>query len=298
MWLPWPPALALALVLVAFVAVSRRSTDRRVGVARAFAGEIALILALYALWRYAGGISVMKVDHALDRGRELWDLERRLHLPSELTLQRAVLGHPLVVQAANRYYAIMHVPALIAVLIWAFVWHRDRYPLVRNTLALTTGACLAIQLIPLAPPRMYPGLGFVDTAHLYGQSVYGAVGTGISDQLSAMPSVHVGWAVLVGLAAVLFGTSRWRWLVVAHPVLTLLVVAITANHWWLDGAAAVVLLAVSAGVHVGVTRGVARWGRPGMAEPAAEPAARGPRPRSRPGRQALGGDGHAGGAGA
>ena len=49
MWLPWPPALALALVLVAFVAVSRRSTDRRVGVARAFAGEIALILALYAL---------------------------------------------------------------------------------------------------------------------------------------------------------------------------------------------------------------------------------------------------------
>ena len=270
MWLPWPPALALALVLVAFVAVSRRSTDRRVGVARAFAGEIALILALYALWRYAGGISVMKVDHALDRGRELWDLERRLHLPSELTLQRAVLGYPLLVQAANRYYAVMHVPALIALLIWAFVWHRDRYPLVRNTLALTTGACLAIQLIPLAPPRMYPGLGFVDTAHLYGQSVYGAVGTGISDQLSAMPSVHVGWAVLVGLAAVLFGTSRWRWLVVAHPVLTVLVVAITANHWWLDGVIAVVLLAASAGLHVGVTRGVARWGRPRAPEPRGE----------------------------
>ena len=270
MWLPWPPASALAFVLVGFVAVARRSDDRRIGVARAFAGEVALVLALYALWRYAGGISVMKVDHALDRGRALWDLERRLHLPSELTLQQAVLNHPLVVQAANRYYAVMHVPALIAVLIWAFVWHRDRYPLVRNTLALTTAACLALQLIPLAPPRMYPSLGFVDTAHLYGQSVYGAVGTGISDQLSAMPSVHVGWAVLVGLAAVLFGTSRWRWLVLAHPVLTVLVVAITANHWWLDGVVAVVLLVASAGAHVAVTRGMARWGRRPRPEPVGE----------------------------
>jgi hypothetical protein len=270
MWLPWPPALALAVVLLAFVGVSRRRADRWVTVARAFAGEIALILVLYALWRYAGGISVMKVDHALDRGRELWDLERRLHLPSELALQRAVLPHPLLVQAANRYYAVMHVPALIAVLLWAFVWHRDRYPLVRNTLALLTGACLAIQLIPLAPPRMYPGLGFVDTAHLYGQSVYGAVGTGISDQLSAMPSVHVGWAVLVGLAAVLFGTSRWRWVVVAHPVLTVLVVAITANHWWLDGALAVVLLVVAAGIHLGVSWAMARV-QPALTAPAAEP---------------------------
>lgn len=272
MWLPWPPALALAGVLGTFALVARRTPDRRIGMARAFAGEIALILALYALWRYAGGISVMKVDGAMGRGRELADLERRLHLPSELAFQRSVLDHPLLVQAANRYYAIMHVPALIAVLVWAFTWHRDRYPLVRTTLALLTAACLAIQLIPLAPPRMFPGMGFVDTAHLYGQSVYGAVGTGISDQLSAMPSVHVGWAVLVGLAAVFIGTSRWRWVVLAHPVLTILVVVVTANHWWLDGAVAVVLLGIAAGMHVGVQRGVARWGRPQRERPPGEPA--------------------------
>jgi len=254
MWLPWPPALALAVVGVAFVVSTRGSADRRIVVVRAFAGEISLILALYALWRYAGGISVMKVDHALDRGNAVWDLEQRLHLPSELSFQRAVLPYPLLVQAANRYYAIMHVPALIAVLIWAFVWHRDRYPLVRNTLALLTGACLLIQLVPVAPPRLFPGLGFVDTGHLYGQSVYGAVGTGISDQLSAMPSVHVGWAVLVGLAAVLFGTSKWRWVVVAHPVATIAAVTVTANHWWLDGVVAVVLLVAAAGLHLAISR--------------------------------------------
>lgn len=220
----------------------------------AFASELALVLGLYALWRIAGHLSVMKVDHALDRGRAIWDVEQALHLPSELALQQAVLPHPLLVQASNLYYAVAHVPAVIALLLWAFLLHRDRYPRVRNVLALLTGACLLVQLWPVAPPRLVPDLGFVDTAHLYGQSVYGAVGTGVSDQLSAMPSLHVGWAVLVGVAVVLIGTSPWRWLVVAHPVLTVLVVGVTANHWWLDGVVAAVILGASVALDTLVRR--------------------------------------------
>jgi len=194
----------------------------------------------------AGTISVWNVDGALDRGQAIWDLEQTLRFPSELHLQQVFLEHPLWIQAANGYYAIAHVPAIIALLLWAFIRHRDRYPQVRNVLALVTGACLVVQLVAVAPPRMFPGLGFVDSGHLYGQSVYTAVGTGVSDQLSAMPSLHVGWAVLVGVAAVLISSSRWRWLVLAHPVVTLVVVAATANHWWLDGVVAVVILGLAA----------------------------------------------------
>ena len=246
MWLPWPPAILMALLLWGGVWVSRRSPDRRVVVARAFAGETALVLALYSLWRIAGTISVWNVDGALGRGRSIWDLEQAVRMPSELRLQQIFLEHPIWIQAANGYYAIAHVPAIIALLLWAFICHRDTYPRVRNVLALVTGACLVVQLVAVAPPRMYPGLGFVDSGHLYGQSVYTAVGTGVSDQLSAMPSLHVGWAVLVGVAAVLISSSRWRWLVLAHPVVTLVVVAATANHWWLDGVVAVVILALAA----------------------------------------------------
>ena len=246
MWLPWPPAILMALALWAGVWLGRRSADRRVIVARAFAGETALVLALYALWRVAATVSVWNVDGALGRGRSIWDLEQMLRFPSELRLQQIFLEHPIWIQAANGYYAIVHVPAIIALLLWAFIRHRDRYPRVRNVLALVTGACLAVQLVAVAPPRMYPGLGFVDSGHLYGQSVYTAVGTGVSDQLSAMPSLHVGWAVLVGVAAVLISSSRWRWLVLAHPVVTLTVVAATANHWWLDGVVAVAILALAA----------------------------------------------------
>jgi hypothetical protein len=106
------------------------------------------VLGLYALWRIAGRLSVMKVDHAVDRGHTIWHVEQALHLPSELALQQLALAHPLVVQAANLYYAVAHVPAVIAMLLWAFIWHRDPYARVRNVLALSTGACLAVQLVP------------------------------------------------------------------------------------------------------------------------------------------------------
>ena len=168
---------------------------------------------------------------------------RPLHLPSELAVQAAALPHSWLIQGSNLYYAGAHAPALGIFLVWLFLRHRDQYPPWRNVIAILTFVCLAIQLIPVAPPRLLPELGFVDTAHLYGQSVYGAVvGTGSFDQLSAMPSVHVGWAVAIGVAVVLVSTSRWRWLVLAHPIATAYVVVVTANHWWLDGIVAVAIL--------------------------------------------------------
>jgi MFS superfamily sulfate permease-like transporter len=57
-----------------------------------------------------------------------------------------------------------------------------------------------------------------------------------------MPSLHVGWSVLVALAAIRISRSRWRWLTVLHPVVTVVSVTVTANHWWLDGVAAAIIL--------------------------------------------------------
>jgi hypothetical protein len=244
-WLPWPYAIAGALALGGYGWAARPSR-RWVEHALPFAREIALILVLYALWRIAGQLSVMHTAGAEQRGLQIWNLERDLHLPSELSFQQAVLPHPWLAQLANVYYAIVHVPALIAMLVWLFVRHRDRYPAVRNTLALATGACLLIQLVPVMPPRLFPQLGFVDTGHLYGQSVYTQLGRGASDQLSAMPSVHIAWAVLVGAVVLMASTSRWRWLVLLHPITTAVVVVVTANHWWLDGIVAIVLLVAAA----------------------------------------------------
>jgi hypothetical protein len=82
-----------------------------------------------------------------------------------------------------------------------------------------------------------------DVAMEYGQSVYGTTFGGVqADSYSAMPSVHVAWCVLVAVAVIKVSRSRWRWLVLAHPILTVAVIVVTANHYWLDGVAAVALL--------------------------------------------------------
>jgi PAP2 superfamily protein len=134
---------------------------------------------------------------------------------------------------------------VIGCLLWVYIWHRRTYPQVRTTLVLFTAGALLIQLVPVAPPRMLPGDNMIDTAVQYGQSVYGSVAGFNADQLSAMPSVHVGWALLVALVVVQVSRSHWRWLVFSYPALTLLAVVVTANHFWLDGIAAAVLLALA-----------------------------------------------------
>jgi hypothetical protein len=244
-WLSWDLAALLAVCLEAAVLAARRYRAGRWGAFVAFGTEVSLVAGLYAVWQLIATYAPSTVAGAVGHGKSLWHLEQALHLPSELTMQKPVLNHPLLAEASNVFYAVVHVPALGIFLLWLFFRHRDHYPYYRNALAVLTFACFVIQLIPVAPPRLIPGLGFVDTALRFHQSVYGPAGTGVSDQLSAMPSLHVGWACLIALAAIRVSRSRWRWLVIAHPALTMVVVVVTANHFWLDGVAAAGLLALS-----------------------------------------------------
>jgi len=234
----WQQAGLLAVALGVVSLALRRADVPRLRPLTPFATESCLIAALYSIWQLAGELSVTGTSGAFERGGWIERAERDWHLPAEAAVQRLILAHPLVTEAANLYYATMHFGMLFVFLLWLFVAHRERYTSVRTTLALTTLACLVIQLLPVAPPRLLGG--YVDTAARYGQSVY-TLGID-ADQFSAMPSVHVAWAVLIGWYAVRIGRSRWRWLAVAHPVLTVFVVVATANHFWLDGIVAVAVL--------------------------------------------------------
>jgi hypothetical protein len=209
-----------------------------------FAREAGVVTVLYALWQLAGNLAVGGLGQAMAHAWWIWHTERSLGLPSELAVQRLLLPHPLLAQIANLYYATMHFGVLIAMLIWLFVRHRDAYPAVRNAMAASTAICLLVSFIPVAPPRMLTSLGFVDLAARYGESVYGAAGANVgADQLSAMPSVHVCWSVLVAWAVITASTSRWRWLILAHPIVTVFVVVGTGNHYWADGIVSIAIVA-------------------------------------------------------
>jgi PAP2 superfamily protein len=243
-WLPWQDATELAGASAAGWAATCRRTRAWARSVRPWAKELTLILLLYALWQFAGAWSLGRASAAMTRGQAIWSAERAIHLPSERAVQAIVLPHTTLLHWLNWYYAAVHVPALGACLVWLFVRHRSVYPRVRTAVALVTGASLVIQLFPVAPPRLLPHLGVVDTGAVVGPSVYRRGAPGL-DQLSAMPSLHVGWAVIVAVGVIWASRSQWRWLALAYPVLTMFTVVATGNHYWADGLVATALCAAA-----------------------------------------------------
>ncbi len=272
--MPWPSweqaAVATLLSLVAWVVVSRLPRSR-VGDALIPAfREFALVAGLYAIWRLARMLPITHEAGAIDRARDIDRFQHALHLPTEISVQHFVIAHDWLARFVNGYYAIVHVPALIAFMVWAFVRHRDRYPHWRNGLVAVTAGCLVIRFLRVAPPRFVDELGFVDLSTRYGLGVYGDVGTGVSDQFAAMPSIHVGWAAVVALGTFAMTRSRVRWIVLMHLPVTVFVVAATGHHWWMDGVVALLLLVVGLRVDA--------WTR--RRSPDSAPRSRSSRPRS------------------
>ncbi|HSR82691.1 MAG TPA: phosphatase PAP2 family protein [Streptosporangiaceae bacterium] len=252
--LNWQQAAGAAACLAITSAALRAARKPRLTSVSLFTRETALVVGLFALWQYAGSFALMGPGGALGRARWIWHVERVVRMPSETATQHVFLPHPLLIQFFNLYYDLLHFPVLIACLIWLFVRHRASYARWRTTIVAFTGISLLVQLIPVAPPRMLPATGLVDTGVVYHQSVYSNASGFNADQLSAMPSVHVGWAILVAIAIIATAHGRWRWLAVLYPVMTTLAVVATANHFWLDGVAAAAILAIVLGAQIWVRR--------------------------------------------
>ena len=245
-WVTWDQAAITALLSFAVTMLLRRlpTTKWRARIVPVTT-ELSLISALYTLWRLALKLPLDQPSGAIERARQIDRFQHWLHMPTELSLQQFVLQHDWLAQATNFYYAVFHVPAMILFLVWIFIRHRNKYPRWRSSLAMLTAACLVIRYIRVAPPRFLPELGYIDLATRYGLSVYGPVGTGVSDQFAAMPSIHVGWAAIVSFGIVFSSTSRWRWMYLSHLLITVLAVSATGNHWWLDGVAAIAILGLA-----------------------------------------------------
>jgi hypothetical protein len=237
----WQAAVWTAVaLLVLTVALRLRGWTRWAAVAR----EVTIVASLYASWQYIGSITHRNVEGAQANALTVLHWQQALHLPSELAMQAWMLPHPWLVQVANAYYVYGHFNPVIALLAWVWWRHRASYGRVRLLLCLLTATAFVVHFIAVAPPRLMPELGFHDVALEYDQSVYGSFGAGIPGQLLAMPSLHVGWAILLAYVVVTTARSRWRWVVLLHPIAMSVDVAVTANHWWADGIVSAGLLAL------------------------------------------------------
>ncbi|MFF4099380.1 phosphatase PAP2 family protein [Streptomyces sp. NPDC001903] len=207
--------------------------------------ELLLVAGLFAVYKAGRMLSTDRTEEAFRNAGRIWDAERTLHLPGEGAVQRLLLHGDALVHTANTYYAAVHFPATALFLIWLYVRRPGHYLWARRVLAVLTGAALALHLaFPLAPPRMLGAAHLVDTAQVYGPSVYRAAPATdtMANQFAAMPSLHFGWALMLALGMIAATRSRLRVLWLLHPLVTLLVVVGTANHYWLDAIVATVLL--------------------------------------------------------
>lgn len=209
-----------------------------------------VVVAVYQGYKWARLLTKDYRTTAMRNADRVAGWERRMGLLVEDDLQRFALQHPDIIWFLNRYYSYVHFSATVVFLIWLYVRHGDVYGRVRRVLLASTVVALAVHvLFPLAPPRLLPSMGFVDTISRFGPKIYQNPSVAaVVNQIAAMPSLHFGWAIIVAWAVVRALRHPLRWLVVLHPVVTLAAIVFTANHWWLDAAIAAVIVVATAWV--------------------------------------------------
>jgi membrane-associated phospholipid phosphatase len=218
-------------------------------------GPLDLVLQL-AIWfgfiyayRYTRGVADRNPFKAFHNGLQVADLEHRLTGLWELSLQSLVASSGLLREMTFLTYWHSQFTVLGLAMLWVYFWRNERFVHFRNTLLLANLIGLVgFILVPTAPPRMFPELGFVDTLATFGINHDSAV-VRDSNPYAAMPSLHAADSLIIGVGLALMVRSRWLkalWLL--WPAWVWFSVIATGNHFWLDIVAGIVVAAVAAAI--------------------------------------------------
>ncbi|MEU6197999.1 bifunctional glycosyltransferase 87/phosphatase PAP2 family protein [Streptomyces sp. NPDC047061] len=179
-------------------------------------------------------------------GHQIHDIERFLHIDIEHWANHTVYGIGWLRSFLDFYYESFHFVVPLTVLAVLYVRRPVDYRWARTALGFATGfALIGFWLYPLAPPRLMPGLGIIDTVHGpqdFAKPDYGTL-TQLTNQYAAMPSLHFGWSLWCGIVIAVVAPKWWlKAFGLIHPLLTVSAIIGTGNHWVLDavGGAAVV----------------------------------------------------------
>ncbi len=224
------------------------------------AAEILLLASTFPLYYLVRGQAKERVGEAVSRGVDIVEFEKSLGIFWEVELQQAILNYDWMVQALNAFYLYGHLPVIGAMALWLYFWHRPQYLLMRNAFLISGAIGLFFYLnFPTAPPRLLAehgyDFGLVDTVVEQYHQGRPLTPNFFVNQYAALPSLHFGWNLLVGMAIWLATKNILiRVFAVVMPLAMFTDIILTANHYIVDAFAA--LPVVLAGV--GVTLG-ARW---------------------------------------
>ncbi|MDQ1392612.1 MAG: hypothetical protein QOF30_1589 [Acidimicrobiaceae bacterium] len=217
--------------------------------------EVLYILAFYAAYtavRDLRGNRPVSRAQAFTNARRIISLERFFGLFQEHRIQSWFLHFHLLVRTLDDFYGTAHFVITLVALVYLFRRQPWRYPLWRNTLAITTGlALVGFALFPLMPPRLLPSsFHIVDTLRSVGGlwSFDSGPMSKVSNQYAAMPSLHFAWAVWsAGVLAPAMRHRATKVLVWCYPAVTLLCIVVTGNHYIFDAVGGALTLAAGYG---------------------------------------------------
>lgn len=197
--------------------------------------EAALFLAAYVAYSLARGAADASLESGLENARSIIALQARLGIDVETTVQGHLIGQP-VMWLVNRLYFVAQFAVVPLALVWVYRRRRDLYPRLRTTILATWILALPVYaLFPTAPPRL-AGIGIVDTVSEQTRfALDSPLVTAFYNPFAAVPSLHAGFAVAVGVAVATSVRPRWARVAAAMwgPAVAVVVVA-TGNHFVLD----------------------------------------------------------------
>ncbi len=217
--------------------------------------ELLVVLMLYGFYETSRGLIAGDAATAVRHGRAIASLERSLHIFGEADVQHAARGVPGLIGTLGVLYLTLHLAVTGSYLLWL---HRRRpaaFPTVRTALVVASLlALVGFLAFPTAPPRLTE-LGIADTVSHGHVDLNKGLVSALYNPYAAVPSMHIGYAVIVGASLFRHGGRRMlRVLGCGYPALQLLVVVATGNHFFFDAAAGAAVAAVSISAAMTVSR--------------------------------------------
>ena len=229
------PASAVRAVVAHPATATRAGVLRGARLARFIGVELLVWTAFYGAYLAVRGLSIGSTADAMRHAHDVVGAERTLGLFHEASVQSLLSP---VEGFLSTYYMLGFGPLLGVVLVWLACRRPAAYRDLRTALLVSVAvASVVFILFPTAPPRLVEGLGIADTVGLSGHDTGSFMGIRFNPY-AAMPSMHVGWSLLLGVHGVRVARSRaLRAFFAIHPVLMTLTVLATGNHYLLDAAA-------------------------------------------------------------
>jgi PAP2 superfamily protein len=211
--------------------------------------QLSLFVMADILYETVRGVAESNPAVAFSNARAIVDFEQSTGLFFEQGLQAWAMGQRVLIDMANFMYVNSHFVMTTGALVWLYLRHNDRFYFVRNMFMVAMGlALVGYVLMPTAPPRFFPELGFVDTIAYYVNVKHdsGLVAL-FFNPYAAVPSMHVAFALMISVPALLVVRSRVAKLLWAgYPLLVTFVVLVTGNHWFMDAVAGAFVAGTSA----------------------------------------------------